>query len=157
MKRKKQNSHSGNTLERFARLPAERKRRLLLKSAVGLGILGIGAGAISDYDSRQRELHDLTSVGAGEPVVVQVHDTSCPICRSLKSITTKVIADHPHIRFRIADIATGEGQALQRQYGVQKTTLLLFDGRGNLLDTVVGAQSRENLERLFARHYPPAA
>ncbi len=157
MKRKKPSANSDNVLERFTRMPADRKRRLLLKGAVGLGVLGVAAGAISDYDGKQRELHDLSSVGAGEPVVVQVHDTSCPICRSLKTVTSKVLVDHQHIHYRVADIATTEGRAFQQKYGASKTTLLFFDARGKLLDTVVGSQTREDLEALLARHYPPAA
>lgn len=157
MKRKKQVSSKDTALERFTRLPVERKRRLLLKSAVGLGVLGVAAGAISAYDNQQRELHDLTVVGSGIPVVVQIHDTTCPICRSLKTVTANVLEDHSQILFRIADLATSEGQALQQEYGVQKTTLLLFDAKGSLVDTVVGLQTREELEALFSRHYRTAA
>ena len=156
MKRRKQIASNTSALERFTRLPVERKRRLLLKSAVGLGVLGVAAGAISAYDNKQRELHDLTLVGSGTPVVVQIHDTTCPICRSLKSVTANVLKDHSQIQFRIADLATSQGQALQQKYGVQKTTLLLFDAKGNLLDTVIGLQTREELEPLFSRHYGTA-
>lgn len=154
MKRKKQYKQEPSTLERFTRLPAERKRRLFLKSAVSLGVMGVAAGAISGYDQKKRELHDLTSIGEGKPVVVQIHDTSCPICRRLKSRSMSVLDDQDEIEFRIADIVTAKGRELQEKYGVQKTTLLLFDAEGNLVDTVFGLQTIEELEQLFARRFP---
>lgn len=138
-------------------MPAANKRRLFLKSAVSLGVLGIAAGALSAYDSKQRELHDLSIIGAGKPVVVQIHDTTCPLCRSLKSRSMKVLENQTRIEFRLADIATSEGRLLQEKHGVQKTTLLLFDARGKLLDTVFGLQTNEQLEALFARTYSSAA
>lgn len=143
-------------MERFKQLPVEKKRRLVIKSAISLGVLGVAAGAISGYDSNQRELHDLTSIGAGKPVVVQIHDTSCPDCRRLKSRSLHVLENQSEIQFRLADISTTEGRELQNKYGVQKTTLLLFDAKGKLIDTVVGLQSNEELESLFARRFPAA-
>lgn len=154
MKRKKQNTQDKSALQRFTELPAEKKRRLFLKSAVSLGVMGVAAGAISGYDAKKRELHDLTSIGAGKPVVVQIHDTSCPICRRLKSRSMTVLGDQEEIQFRIADIVTAKGRELQEKYGVQKTTLLLFDAEGNLVDTVFGLQTIEELEQLFARRFP---
>ncbi len=157
MKRKKEAPKEPSALERFGRLPTENKRRLFVKSAVALGVLGVAAGAISGYDTKKRELHDLTSIGAGKPVVVQIHDTGCPICRRLKSRASNVLDGQPEIEFRIADIVSAKGRALQEKYGVQKTTLLLFDAEGNLVDTVFGLQTIEELESLFARRFPPAA
>lgn len=96
----------------------------------------------------------MTSIGAGKPVVVQIHDTSCPDCRSLKSRSLNVLENQSDILFRIADIATAEGRALQNKYGVQKTTLLLFDAEGKRIDTVIGLQTSEELQNLFARSFP---
>lgn len=157
MKRKKQAASEQNALERFSRLPAEKKRRLFIKSAVALGVMGAGAAAISGYDNQQRELHDLSAIGTGKPVVVQIHDTTCPLCRSLKSRAINELEGQSEILFRIADIATPEGRSIQEKYGVEKTTLLLFDAKGSLLDTVVGLQTNEELRNLFARRFPPAA
>ena len=65
-----------------------------------------------------------------------------------------VLGDQEEIQFRIADIVTAKGRELQEKYGVQKTTLLLFDAEGNLVDTVFGLQTIEELEQLFARRFP---
>jgi len=130
---------------------------LIIKSAVALGVFGIAAGAISGYDTQQKELHDLSVIGTGKPVVVQIHDTSCPICRNLKSRTMKVLEGQSRIDYRIADIKTSKGRLLQQKHGVQKTTLLLFDAKGKLLETVYGLQTIEQLESLFARNFPAQA
>lgn len=154
MKGKKQKQRKSGPMQRFAALSPERKRRLLLKGAVGLGIFGVAAGSISAHDSRQRELHDLAVVGAGKPVVVQVHDTTCPVCRNLKSRAMKVLSDQSRILYRIADLSDDEGRELQQKYSVGKTTLLLFDARGRLLEITVGLKPIEELEALFATHFP---
>jgi len=137
MKRKKNVAKSESAFEKLSRMPANKKRRLFVKSAVSLGVMGVAAGAISGY-------------------VVQIHDTSCPICRRLKSRSIAVLENQSHIEYRLADIVTAKGKALQDKYGVQKTTLLLFDAKGKHVDTVYGLQTTEELESLFSRRFPPA-
>lgn len=137
-------------------MPAEKKRRLLLKSGVALGVMGVGAGVLAGYDSKQRKLHDLSAIGAGKPVVIQIHDTSCPVCRRLKSRSMSVLGDHEAIEFRIADIASSKGRELQEKYRVQKTTLLLFNAEGKLVHRAFGLQSIEELEEIFTRAFPAA-
>ena len=156
-KSKKPTPSSESALQKFSKLPSKQKRRLFIKSAVALGVFGAAAGAISGYDAQKKEMHDLTAIGAGKPVVVQIHDTSCPICRRLKSRTVNVLDGQSEIEYRIADIVTAKGRALQEKYGVQKTTLLLFDATGQHVDTVFGLQTIEQLESLFARNFPPQA
>lgn len=157
MNKKKQQKSNTSMMRRFVQLPADKKRRLVIKSVVSLSVLGVAAGALSDYDKKNRELHDLTVIGTGKPVVVQVHDTSCPICRNLKSRVTSVLKGQDKIEYRIADITTNAGRKFQNEYGAQKTTLLLFNGEGRHINTVVGLQSVEELERIFARHVEFAA
>jgi hypothetical protein len=160
MKQKKtniQNPSSESVLQKMTKIPVKQKRRLFIKSAVSLGVFGVAAGAISGYDSQKKALHDLSAIGAGKPVVVQIHDTSCSICRRLKSRAVNVLERQSRIEYRIADIVTAKGRALQEVYGVQKTTLLLFDSEGEHVDTVYGLQTIEQLESLFARNFPPQA
>ena len=154
MKKKKKPALRQSGIEKFKAMPASAKRRLFIKSAVGVGVLGVAAGAISGYDSKNKELHDLSIIGTGKPVVVQIHDTSCPICRRLKARSLTVLEDQNHIDYRIADILSSKGRAFQQKYGVEKTTLLLFDAEGNHVDTVYGLQTLDQLERLFARNFP---
>jgi len=124
-------------------------RRNLIKAAAALVVAGGGATAVLAYDRNNRELHDLEAIGSGHPVVVQIHDPSCPICRRLKSRSLAALNDLDHVRYRLADVTTSKGRALQTQYGVDTITLLLFDERGRLVQTVVGLQTLESLEHLF--------
>lgn len=156
-KTKKLSSSPESLVQKFKKLPVKQKRRLFIKSAVSLGVFGVAAGAISGYDAQKKEQHDLSVIGAGKPVVVQIHDTSCPICRSLKSRTVRVLDGQTQIEYRIADIVTVKGRAIAAKYGVEKTTLLLFDAEGNHVDTVYGLQTIEQLASLFARNFPPQA
>ncbi len=157
MKRKKNVTPAPSLTQKFKEMPALQKRRLIIKSVVGLGVFGVAAGAISGYDQKKRALHDLSVIGAGKPVVVQIHDTSCPICRQLKSRTSKVLEDQDAVEYRIADILTEEGRTLAQKYSVQKTTLLFFDAKGKHLDTVFGLQTIEQIEDRIARNFAPPA
>lgn len=153
MKRKKNDTAALSPLDRFRKMPVRSQRRWVMKSVLALGVLSVGAGALSSYDQSRRELHDLTVVGSGKPVVVQIHDTSCPVCRRLKSRAETVLGKQNDIAFRIADILTPEGRAMQESYGVQKTTLLFFDAQGNHVDTVFGLQTIEQIESRIALHF----
>ncbi len=120
-----------------------------MKSGGAAALVVASAGALATYDKRQRTLHDLSGLGEGRATVVQIHDPSCPVCRNLKSRTSKVLEGFESVDFRLADITTSEGRKLQEQYRATKTTLLLFDGKGKHVRTVVGLQSIEELAELF--------
>ena len=128
-----------------------RSRRDLFKYA-GIGVLAIaGAVGIHQYDVRAKTLHDLSIVGEGEPVVVQVHDPSCQLCRQLKSSTQTALKSLPHIQYRIADLTTNKGREIGQQYRVGKVTLLLFDEKGDHVHTVTGVTPADQLKQTFER------
>lgn len=111
----------------------------------------VGAFGIHRHDVRAKTLHDLSVVGQGEPVVVQVHDPSCALCRRLKSSTVAALKDAPHIQYRIANLNDAEGRAMSQEYGVGKVTLLLFNARGTHVYTVQGVTPKEELTQIFNR------
>lgn len=143
-------------LERLKSDPRERRRALTWLG--GLGIASLGAVAIARYDSTQRQLHDLGAIGDGGPVVVQVHDPSCPLCRRLMRATRTALESRPDLRYRVADLTTDEGAAFGAQHRAGKVTLLLFDKRGKRIDRVEGVTPVAQLEALFAQRFgePPA-
>ena len=141
---------SPDLAERWRAVP-DKRRRKLLGGAVLLGAATFGAVALHRHDVTSRELHDLSVIGDGEPVVVQVHDPSCPTCRKLKGSTSVALESVPALRYRIADLTSDEGRALGEAHGVGKVTLLLFDGRGRRVDTVQGLTPVAELEARFAR------
>ncbi|MBX2823208.1 MAG: thioredoxin family protein [Gammaproteobacteria bacterium] len=128
-------------------------RRSVLRSAAVVGTALAGGAAIHFYDSRNRELHDLTVIGAGHPVVLQVHDPSCPTCRSLKAKTESALEQLPEIVYRIADLTQPAGKEIAEKYGVGKVTLLLFDHTGKHIATIQGDTPAATLEKTFREQF----
>lgn len=153
MNRKKTNRNR-SVREKFSALTPNKQRRLIIKGAGAFAVLGVSAGALSAYDKKQRTLHDLSVIGQGSPVVVQIHDPSCPTCRQLKSRSTTALQGNDDVVYRLADVTTAEGKRLQSKYGVEKITLLLFDGEGRRVRTIRGLQSVDYLEAAFGEAFP---
>lgn len=122
-------------------------RRNLIKGAVVVAGGGFAIAGIQAYDENNRVLHDLTVVGNGVPSVVQIHDPGCRLCRRLKGATEKALEDIDGINYRLADITTPEGKAIQDRFGVPHVTLLYFDGEGRHLHTTNGTLSAEEVAR----------
>jgi len=134
----------------WQRLTSDRRgRRRALQWLGGLGLASIGAVAIARHDARSRELHDLAVIGDGAPVVVQVHDPSCALCRRLMSTARATLDDMPSIRYRVADLTSMQGRAFADRHDAGKVTLLLFDGRGRLVERIEGVTPAESLRRTF--------
>lgn len=128
-------------------------RRTVLKSSIGIGALIAGGAWLHRHDTVKRERHDLSVIGAGSPVVLQVHDPSCPSCRALMRSTESALSSQPSITYRIADLTTPEGRAIGQQYGVGKVTLLLFNGGGKHLATLQGVKPVSELTTTFERYF----
>lgn len=129
-----QNVASQKTQSRLQSIP----RRTWILSAVGAVVAVGGASALHAWDVRSRTLHDLGVIGEGTPVVVQVHDRSCGICRRLKSSATAALSDRSDIQYRIADISKSDGRELQERYNLPKTSLLFFDASGQRVHSHTG-------------------
>ena len=125
-------------------------RRAVLRSSAVAVALGVGGWTLHRHDVGSRRRHDLGAIGRGTPVVVQVHDPSCPSCRRLMCATGTALESFPDVEYRIADLATGPGRAFGSRHGASKVTLLLFDARGRLVDTIEGVRTPEHLRDAFA-------
>jgi len=129
-------------------------RRLLTVVVAAVALL-LAAVSIHAYESGQQELHDLTVIGQGEPVIVQIHDPNCPTCRRLKKIVTGALESHDSVVYRLANIRTASGKALQEKYAVPHVTLLFFDGAGKHVHTTTGLQTSAQIDRVISRFIPP--
>ena len=135
---------------------------MLLKIRNGLMALAvvgsIGWYLVEEVRATNRE-HDLSQLGNGIATVVQIHDPRCPTCKALQRETRDAIkAFGPdEIQYLVANIRTKEGRAFARAHRVDHVTLLLFDGRGNRRDTLVGRNTAKTLERVFRRHVKRSA
>lgn len=132
---------------------AQKRRTLktVRNSAVSLLVLG-GAGAYfyrSVLTSRKEQ--DLTALGDGTPMIVQIHDPSCSLCTALQKEVRQALKtiDGSALNYRVANLRTQEGRRFASNYGVPHVTLLLFDGKGNLKQTLRGPRESEELEVTF--------
>jgi len=84
---------------------------------------------------------------------LQVHDPSCPSCRTLKRTTESVLEQLPEIVYRIADLTTTEGKKISEKYGVGKVTLLLFGPDGKHIGTIQGITPAEELDQSLRQQF----
>ena len=115
-----------------------------------LSVTGIGIAA---YKRNYEITHDLSVIGQGKPVIVQIHDPSCQLCQRLKRNTSDALGPlNDDLLYRIADINTPEGKRLQRQHEVPHVTLLLFDRNGKVRNVLTGVKDEDVLQRAFKVH-----
>ena len=132
-KAKKAQSETSSSRRKFILLPV---------AAVAIGGTAFGLNAL---ETGKRELHDLSVIGQGVPSIIQIHDPKCPTCRRLKNIVTNTLSSEIPVNYRLADITTVEGKALQSKYNVPNITLLYFDKRGKHVHTTQGLQTKEQI------------
>jgi hypothetical protein len=129
-------------------------RIFLIAALSALAAGGIGLFVFLE-DQREAALYDLSIVGQGQPVIVQVHDENCSICRSLKTNVETVLSDFSssELIYRIADVQTDEGLEFSSQYTPERwRTLLYFSPSGQLVDVQVGLQNLADLRESFTKH-----
>ena len=129
------------------------------RNFVKLGLFVAGGGAVAAslhaYDKRKTLAHDLSVIGSGTPVIVQIHDPGCGTCRRLKGAVKEAMGNLDGVHSRIADITTNEGRTFASKYGVPKTTLLFFDGKGKHRHTSRGLMTPVQVQEAVRRHLRP--
>ncbi|WP_338549246.1 thioredoxin family protein [Roseovarius phycicola] len=122
---------------------------------IGGGVVVLGGATLFGTRSVLAKVaeRDLTRLGQGVPTVVQVHDPQCPTCNALQSQTRQALKGfgQDELQYLVADIKTQEGQSFAGRYGVPHVTLLLFDGEGNLVETLQGMRPAAELRPAFER------
>lgn len=133
----------------------EMTRRALLGKAkvwgIAAGVVGLGGLGLTRTVQAEMYEHDLTRIGKGVPMVVQVHDPQCPTCTALQKQVRKAMKafGEDQLQYAVASLAKDEGRKLASAHGVGKVTLLLFDAQGNRLDILSGMASSTALEQRF--------
>jgi len=117
---------------------------LLLVASVGGGL----AAFKHNYDVT----HDLSVIGKGKPTVVQIHDPGCQLAqRPRKNADVAIARLDGELLYRIADIETPAGFALQRRHEMPQVTLLLFDDEGQLCNVLRGVKDDDIQTRAFEK------
>ncbi|WP_253482896.1 thioredoxin family protein [Natronocella acetinitrilica] len=116
---------------------------------LALAVPGMWIGM--EWNARQAQA-DVSMLGSGRPVIVQIHDPGCPHCRRLRRNVESVYPEFQEaMEWRIMDINTGDGRGFARQHGVSHMTLLLFDGDGDMYEVLEGVRSEDELRTAFRR------
>ncbi len=90
--------------------------------------------------------NDLTQVGQGKNIVVQVHDHDLVNSAGLMDNLNKIRNDYKGaVEFIVADMKIAEGQAFATAHNVAAVTLLFFAPDGTLLGTVSGVPDLDTL------------
>jgi len=122
-------------------------------AAGAVAVAGLGYWGVTAVRADLAE-QDTSIVGQGTPTVVQVHNTTCAPCIALQRETRAALSDMEAgaIHYRVANIGTEDGLAFATQHGASYTTLLLFDGDGNLTRRIQGETPRNMLRVAFLTH-----
>ena len=124
--------------------------RFVLAAVLTLSVIGAALAAFKkSYDIE----HDLSVIGQGVPTVVQVHDPGCQLCQRLRKNANEAMRGlDDQLLYRVADVTTRAGHAIQRRHQVPHVTLLLFDGDGELRNVLNGVRDSDSLRKAFELH-----
>lgn len=141
--------------EKARRAHRRRRTRIVLAGAVVALVLVAVGGALFGLRQSHKQLRNLSAVGRGVPAVVQVHDSTCPVCNELRDNVAAVEDEFAgdELLIRVADVHTDEGVDFAARYTTaRRATLLFIDGDGGLRDVRTGVQAPATLRRSFNRH-----
>lgn len=136
---------------------AQPDRRSFLSSygklLIGAALIGGGSVfAVSAVRATARE-QDISRIGQGVPIVVQIHDPGCALCADLQNETRKALEsfDSGELEYVVANVKTDEGQAFAARHRQPHVTLMLMGPEGTPVQILNGPQNREDLRRIFER------
>lgn len=93
---------------------------------------------------------DSTVIDSGRPTVVDFWATWCQPCRRLDDVMGDV-ADRFDGRVSFYKVDVNESAATANRFAVRSLPMLLFFNGGEVVDQVVGAASRDEIERKIAK------
>lgn len=127
-----------------------RPRRLVRGLLITLAILAVPMAWLVVEERRTRQLADLSVIGSGEPVAVQVFDQRRRESRRLRDHAEQALdnLEQPPA-WRVVNINTAEGTRFANQHLVGPVTLVLFNADGQRVRVIDGVVSVEALEAAF--------
>ncbi len=128
------------------------KKSPLIKVIIALAMLGVLWLAVANLPRGYSR--DLTQIGKGRNVVVQVHDHNLVGSIDLMETLNKVRPEYADaVEFVVADLLTPEGQAFATSHDASSVTLVFFAPDGTQRGSIKGAQDvnalRNSLNQAF--------
>jgi len=119
--------------------------KYIKRTLIALFFAGVIVIPFLMYVQQSEINHDLSDLGNGTPMVVQIHDPGCQLCQRLKNNLGKVKGEFKdEVQFKTANIMTNKGRRFASGHNVPHVTLLFFDGHGRRVNTLRGvSDSRE--------------
>ena len=97
---------------------------------------------------------DLSQIGQGKNIVVQVHDHYLVASSQLMENLHRLRGEYEgKVEFIVADLQVAEGKAFAKTYNVDAVTLLLFAPDGKHVRTVHGVQEPQELRESFNKAF----
>lgn len=154
--RRKKAATSPTETVQVSKRQESRRDFLINMSAWGMGgavLLGGGGAFAFEFSKRMKE-GDLSVIGQGKPVIVQIHDPQCRLCAALQDQTREALCtfDESEVYYRVANIRTTSGAEHQRKEGLPHVTLVLYDGDGQRVHVVRGVSPANELKNTFQRY-----
>lgn len=131
-------------------------RRAMLRNIAAFGAVGVAVAAGGAFLARgvmaSVAESDLDVIGQGIPVVVQIHDPSCPDCTRLQREARAAMRDFndDQLLYRVANLTTEKGASFAAGHGQGRVTLILLNGEGRRVQVVNGVHDRQLLAQDFA-------
>ncbi|WP_066449460.1 hypothetical protein [Halomonas chromatireducens] len=118
---------------------------------IALAILAVPVTWLVLEEREARALADLSVIGSGSPVAVQVFDRGCPECRRLRDNAEQALSNTERPpAWRIVDINTTQGRRFAGEQLVDHVTIVLFNRHGERTEVIRGVASVEELETAFS-------
>ncbi|MDQ7728841.1 hypothetical protein [Halomonas sp. SpR8] len=90
--------------------PAKKITSMFRKILIALAFLAVPIAWLIANEHSVRTESDLSVIGSGTPVAVQIHDHSCPLCQRLKANAEDALAQiNEPPAWRVVDINTTKG------------------------------------------------
>ena len=140
---------AGRTTQSFKQKTRLWRRVLII--ALILGAAGILISLLPRGYSR-----DLSLIGKGGNVVVQIHDHNQVSSQLLMDEINKVRSNYEgRVTFLVADVYTAEGKAFADKQNIHSAALVFFAPNGEMLTTLYGQQDAETISKTLneAFHY----
>ncbi len=131
-------------------------RRAMLRNIVAFGAVGVavagGVGFLAHGVMASVAEADLDVIGQGVPVIVQIHDPSCPDCTRLQREARAAMRNFndDQLLYRVANLTTEKGARFAAGHGQGRVTLILLNAQGRRVQVVNGVHDRQSLAQDFA-------
>ena len=110
-KQRKRQPQKKKTQAAAAQTPKTDRRALLRNGLLIAGFVGVGGIVTASTVMATIAEHDLTRVGQGVPMIVQVHDPQCPSCLDLQRETRAALKafDDAELQYAVANLSSAAG------------------------------------------------